>query len=233
MVKRPAFSMLELIFAIVLIGIAVAGVPRMIERNNQSLEGNIVQEAVFAAAAKAAQILTFRWDANSQDPGDLLSHSKILDIAGSSDLNRTNSIFRVGGVTANAHRRFHSVVSSPVAGSAALDGLTTGIVNFVGIGFADEHAYKRDYRVDIAASYVADGGTGYTIPGGGTITSITYNFPNFPSPVSNVPTSMKMVRITLQENNSSTATATWRDAATLYVYAANIGEIDYFKRTLP
>lgn len=231
MVKRPAFSMIELIFAIVLIGIAVAGVPQMITRNQQTLESNIVQEGIFAVAAKAAQLLTFRWDDNSQDPNDLLSHSKILDIV-ATDLNRTNSIFRVGGVTEIAHRRFHSVVTAP-SGTLQLNNMTTGLVNFTsGADPTTAAGYKKEYRINIGVSFVGDGDGSYTSVAG-NVPSLTYNFPNFPGTVSAVPTNMKMAFIQLQENNSTTGTPSWNALSVLYVYAANIGEVDYFKRTMP
>ncbi|WP_345985073.1 prepilin-type N-terminal cleavage/methylation domain-containing protein [Sulfurimonas sp. HSL-1656] len=229
MVVRHAMTMIELIFAIVLIGIAVAGVPRMIERNNRSLESNIVDEAVFAVSAKAAQVLSFRWDDNSQNAGDLLSHSKILDVAGSGGLSRTNSIFRIGGIAENAHRRFHSAVAGPA--SNELSGMTTGsALTFITGGDATSAtAYKKDYQLNVAASFVGDGNAAYNT---GATASATYNFPNFPSPVSGTATNMKMVKIELQQNDSVTATPSWTNVATLYVYAANIGEIDYFKRTM-
>lgn len=216
--------MIELIFAIVIIGIAVAGVPQMIERNSKSLEGNLVQEGVFAASAKAAQLLTYRWDTNSQDPNDLLSHSKILDMpTGSTDFNRTNSIFRKGGITAEAHRRFHSAVTNPVG--PVLNGLATGTQNFI-TGGTSKEGYKHEFRVNISASYVNDGDGSYNT----NSPSVVYNFPNFPSTVSNTPTNMKMVRIALQMLDES---GTWKEMAVLDVYAANIGEIDYYKRTMP
>ncbi|WP_345987502.1 hypothetical protein WCX18_10290 [Sulfurimonas sp. HSL1-2] len=222
-------TMIELIFAIVLIGIAIAGVPRMIERNTKSLEGNIVDEAVFAVSAKAAQLLSFRWDPNSQNAGDLLSHSKILDVAGSGNLSRTNSIFRIGGIAENAHRRFHSAATSPA--STVLNDMTTGsaLTFLTGGDPTSSSAYKKDYRLNVAISFVGDGNTAYNT---GTTASATYNFPNFPSPVSATATNMKMARIELQQNDSMTATPSWGNVATLYVYAANIGEIDYFKRTM-
>ena len=216
--------MIELIFAIVIIGIAVAGVPRMIERNSKSLEGNLIQEGIFATSAKAAQLLTYRWDANSQDPNDLLSHSKILDIpGGSTDLNRTNSIFRVGGVAEDSHRRFHSAVTNP--NGIILDGLTTGVVNFI-TGSAGEQGYKHKFRVNIDISFVNDGDGSYNTASN----SVTYNFPDFPSVVSNTPTNMKMAKIALQMQDEN---GNWNKMAVLDVYAANIGEIDYYKRTMP
>lgn len=216
--------MIELIFAIVIIGIAVAGVPRIIARNSQSLDDNLIQEGVFAVSAKAAQLLTYRWDANSQDPNDLLSHSKILDMpGGSTDLNRTNSIFRQGGVVAEYHRRFHSAVANPAG--IVFDGVSTGIDNFILGGSQNADAYKHNFRVNIGVSYVADGDGTYNTGA----TGVTHNL-GTAAATAGTDTNMKMGTVTLQMEDEN---GNWNNMVELRVYAANIGEVDYFKRTMP
>ena len=51
---RHAFTMIELIFAIVVIGVTLLTIPLMIETNNTAMERNLAQEAIFLASALTA-----------------------------------------------------------------------------------------------------------------------------------------------------------------------------------
>lgn len=66
MVKRLAFTMIELIFAIVIISIAVVSLPVMTQTTDKNLEANIVQEAIFASEAVINESIAYYWDGNSQ-----------------------------------------------------------------------------------------------------------------------------------------------------------------------
>lgn len=120
MVKRSAMTMIELIFAIVLIALVVAAVPQMIQRNDKTLEGNLVQEELFIAAKIASEILTQPWDANSPDTTTSRAYTKVLDTNSSNvAFNREmdhfgNSLpFRQGHIRQDNHRRFHNAATSP------------------------------------------------------------------------------------------------------------------------
>ena len=81
---RYAFTLIELIFAIVIIGITVITLPMMNQIISKGIEGNIVQEAIFASATKLNQITTAYWDDNSFEPGytELNSSSRIINVSG-------------------------------------------------------------------------------------------------------------------------------------------------------
>jgi len=62
---RPAIAMIELIFAIVIIGITLLSAPMIISQSVQSINTNLKQEAIAAAASQISLILTYPWDEKS------------------------------------------------------------------------------------------------------------------------------------------------------------------------
>jgi len=66
--NRKAIAMVELIFAIVILGIALLSVPNLIYRATESGYTALQQEAIAAASADISLILTKRWDEANTDP---------------------------------------------------------------------------------------------------------------------------------------------------------------------
>ena len=64
---RPAIAMIELIFAIVIMGIILMSAPMLISTAAKSGYVAIQQEAINEAASRVNMIMTFHWDANSAD----------------------------------------------------------------------------------------------------------------------------------------------------------------------
>ena len=60
--KRPSIAMIELIFAIVIIGITLLSVPLMVNQATQSTYTTLQQEAIAAAASDISLIMTREWD---------------------------------------------------------------------------------------------------------------------------------------------------------------------------
>ena len=69
--KRKAIAMIELIFAIVIIGITLLSVPLMVTQASQSTYTTLQQEAIAAASSDISLIMTREWDdANTNDTLD-------------------------------------------------------------------------------------------------------------------------------------------------------------------
>ena len=66
--NRKAIAMIELIFAIVILGIALLSIPNLIYRATESGYTAMQQEAIAAAASDISLILTKRWDEANTDP---------------------------------------------------------------------------------------------------------------------------------------------------------------------
>jgi len=60
--KRPAIAMIELIFAIVVMGIALMSAPMLIDRASKSSYVTLQQESITAGATQLAMIMTAGWD---------------------------------------------------------------------------------------------------------------------------------------------------------------------------
>jgi len=67
---RPAIAMIELIFAIVVIGITLLSVPLMVNQANQSTYVTLQQEAIAAAASDMSLILSREWDEANTDTSE-------------------------------------------------------------------------------------------------------------------------------------------------------------------
>jgi len=103
---RSAMSMLELVFAIVIMGIAVMSLPLILTQVQTNNAFAMQQEAILAAKTKIGDILTYEWDDRSYDANT--SRSFVLDTPnGDNHLNRVGTTAqRVGHVNADNRRKF-------------------------------------------------------------------------------------------------------------------------------
>jgi type II secretory pathway pseudopilin PulG len=123
--RRVAMTMIELIFAIVLIAIVVAGVPQMLQENANTMVGNLSQENLFKAKRTAVQVLSYPWDNRSIDTsGGEFAYAKVLDVGGGGFARVQDALgndlpFRIGHIRQDLHRRFFETATAPVGGSVA------------------------------------------------------------------------------------------------------------------
>ena len=206
---RFAFTMIELIFAIVIIGISVISLPMMTQTTSKGVEQNLVQEAIFAASAELNQVLSYYWDENSLQSANLLS--KVVWSSPTDCDNNTK--LRPGHINQTLHRR---CVDNNTSGPSTILGLevedagvaddiddTNSTTHDIFINYtssSDGHGYKESYKSTINVTY-ADFGT-----------------------VSAADKNIKKVQINITDSNNNTITS-------LKTYSANIGEIDYYKRS--
>ncbi len=223
--RHTAFTMIELIFAIIVISIVVISMPMMMKANEDAVESNIVQEALFASSAKMMQVLSYPWDENSTDNTGV--YGKVIDISGGtaaykrSDANGTldvNSSYRVGHILQDNHRRFHDY-TSPYAntiGALATNVATPTALNNTGqtnVPFdnplSSATGYKNNYTMDVSVGYISD------------TPSSTFIFPNIGE--TTTPTNIRLLTVTIKDSNGNPLTL-------LRSYSSNIGEFDFAKR---
>ena len=79
--KRSAFTLIELIFAIVIIAISVMSLPMMTQATSKGIEANIVQEVIFATGAILNESTTYYWDSNSMNDANTTSagYSRVVN----------------------------------------------------------------------------------------------------------------------------------------------------------
>jgi len=77
-VVKRAFTLIELIFAIVIIAITVVSLPMMTQVISKGIEKNLLQEAIFAGAAVLNESVSAKWDENSvESPTDPNAFSRV------------------------------------------------------------------------------------------------------------------------------------------------------------
>ena len=221
---RNAFTMIELIFAIVIISIGILALPTILLQDASSQEAALMEEGIMMTTTQTAQVLTHSWDANSSPLGTLLSTSEVVDIPGSvgGALDRVaGTDFRVGHFFNEGLRRRMTPASNPRASmginSAFLNlGSLNGNVQTVTAADVSNSSYKKQFQITTNVSYVTDV-TDYTA------SNIVFNF----STGAIVgPTNIKMIQVTTLD----TTPGGMGNSIQLTSYSANIGEAEFFKR---
>ena len=203
MVRRAAFTLIELIFAIVIIAISVISLPMMSQTVAEGIDANIVQEAIFASATELNEAVTAHWDENSIEIGMPDSSARVIEIGAFCSNDSNSSTFRQmpGHINQPLHRRcLDSNTAAPSNASAttvdSLDDMEHGDGN-VTIGTAGSEGYKEIYLSNVVVSPSA----------------------NF----NGVNNNIKSIVSTVKDEGGNTI-------ALLRTYSANIGEVDYYKR---
>ena len=205
MVKKSAFTLIELIFAIVIIAVAVLSLPVMSRITEKGIENSIVQEAIFAAATELNEIVTLHWDANSIDPARPNSYAKVIDVNGVCDDNTSSPRYRLmpGQINQPLHRR---CTDSNITAPANIASATIETIENKAHGYRliflnptpDKEGYKDKYKSKITVSNNAKFG-GTTNP------------------------NIKRIKVTITNSDGHVITS-------LKTYVANIGETDYYKK---
>jgi len=198
--SRRAFTIIELIFAIVIISISVVSLPMMIQVNNQSMEDSMVQEAIFAASVELMNASAGYWDASSMADNAVNHLSRVIDIGGTCEGDPLNSRYRLrtGHIAQPFHRR--CVENATVGPLNAFNVAFPNLDNARDVGskemftenVTEEAGYKKIYNSLVSVEQ--DG-------------------------------NVKRIDIDVTDEDGETVTI-------LRMQSANIGEIDYYKRTL-
>ncbi len=116
--KRSGFSLIELVFSIVVIAISLMTVPLMLNQGAKSNQFSLMQESILAAHTKMGNILSFKWDENSGDENGTIV--RVLDVtAGDSQLDRkTAAVRRVGHIHDDLRRRMQDKETNATAPDA-------------------------------------------------------------------------------------------------------------------
>ncbi|WP_455757719.1 prepilin-type N-terminal cleavage/methylation domain-containing protein [Sulfurimonas sp.] len=158
MVARYAFTMIELIFAIVIIGISVISLPMISQVTSQSVEGNLVQEAIFAASTELNQVVSYHWDENSTEGSNILSR---VVWTSTTDCDNDTKL-RPGHINQPYHRRCtddnSTRPSDIVDGADDLDDMEHTVSDiFIGNATTNK-GYKTDYQSTISVDQNASFG---------------------------------------------------------------------------
>lgn len=199
---RFAFTMIELIFAIVIISIAVITLPMMAQITSKGIEDNIAQEAIFAASAELMGATSYYWDLNSMQDSNVSRLERVIDVGGTCENNSSspNYRLRLGHVNQPYHRRCLDNSATVVANTSDPDfpnlnnAVNAAIVDLFDIGAAAEASgYKQVYKSQVSIAAGANN-------------------------------NIKVLTASIYKNDGTTL------LTSLKIYSANIGEIDFYKR---
>lgn len=236
MVKRQAFTLIELIFAIVIVAIIVLSIPMMTQATSKSSEGSISQEAVFAASAKLMQTLSFPWDENSSDIEQMLEGATVLSgvvkiPGGTASLDFNDTVCRPGliarrcrtdeqGREVNVSNLGNDYTNFLIRGLDDSNGTSTIIAT-------SSEGYKNRYTLVTTIGYVSDSEDS-------GMNEIDYNASNpfggnsfvFSDANITTPTNLRLVTVSIYKTGDLVT-----PVSVLRAYGANIGEIKPTKRT--
>lgn len=246
---RSAFTLIELIFAIVVMSIVMLSFPSIMQVDTDARERAFAQEAALAASAKMAQILTYQWDENSTDWNDLAENiqtsARLLD-----GTNFSTTVFdRVAGTQLRqngGHRQFFAAARNPtqigVNDSTLIIGIDEQNLSFgEHSGFDDPtnyaittgYGYKRNYQMAVDILRIDDAASR------GGVADVSYNLnaltgddgfvfgQNEPTGIPAAGnTNLRAVVVSIQDENGRLLTR-------LFSYAANIGEYQAYSRIRP
>jgi len=221
---RPAIAMIELIFALVIIGITLMSAPMLISTAEKSGYVAIQQEAINEAASQLNMVLGYHWDPQTTDERFL---DPILIVSnGSSDLDELNTTAnpntgRRQGTPSESYRSFIingtrlNATAIPATGSATKDDITDfiGDTNLTLIqASASEYVETTTININTALMYSPD-----TVGGGYNSSSIDYTpFSSLGSGTSNI----KTIIVTLTNPG---AVAELSKTIVLRAFSCNIG----------
>jgi prepilin-type cleavage/methylation N-terminal domain protein len=230
---KRGFSIIELVFAIVVIGLTASVLPRLIEQSQRSNESAIKQEMVYNAVAMAHRINNAYWDSafyrNNANKDRALPKYTIAGEATRGIIRDTNSL------GSNANQIARQIIPTPPTTKADFRTVSFspgGILNVINAGNSiriDVDDYDTDgitlsstpnngdfivrTRLDIAIDYLVQ-----NIVVAGTSATITLN-PNLTSPNA---TSLKRARITARELGANNRVVSNNNQINLIT--VNIGE---------
>ncbi|WP_151901004.1 type II secretion system protein [Sulfurimonas hydrogeniphila] len=154
---KKAFTLIELIFSMVIIAIAFSVLPKILQLSIKSSTTSLKEEAMFNAVAYVGLIKSTAWDEENTKVDDIL-----LVTSGNSvyDCNETSG-YRAGGMKGSRncfHKKYASVLGSD---SNDLDDMD----DFITLN-AKNSSSSRDYNLSVTENYIDDitlNATQYTI----------------------------------------------------------------------
>ena len=229
--QRPAIAMLELIFAIVIMGIVLMSAPMLISTAAKTTSVVLQQEGINQASSRINMILTYPWDQN--DTNDSCIPPVLHVTNGDSELDINASTKRRLGVPLGSNSHTSKCGNIELNASLALGvevaGIFDDIDDFISVntlldmGGAGGQDYLEQGTVRIATNvdYLQDNTT-YNVA------SIDF-FPNV-SAAANTSTNIKRISVVI---TSTSPADTLEKTITLNAFSANIGGIEYESRLMP
>lgn len=195
---RYAFTLIELIFAIVIMSIVVMSIPVMMQITSKGVENSLVQEAIFAASAELMGASSFYWDNRSVEDINASGGERVVDVDGDCDVATR---LKAGHILQPFHRR--CLDSNAATGVNYTDANTSTACFSLNRSAHD--------KVSIFENDINGTAAGYKQEYNSTMT------------ISKINNNVKELNCTIIDENNEVLIL-------LRLFAANIGEADFYKR---
>lgn len=227
---RPAIAMIELIFAIVIMGIVMMSAPMLISTASSSAPVVLQQEGINQAVSRITMILTYPWDEG--DTNDSCIPPVLRVTNGDSELEPITNLsiqfsVRPGVPLATNSRKFNSCgadLNASVLGMDAGDTEKDDIDDFGSTSLTQienaggRYIGKGSVNINTSITYGSDSAD-YTT------STITF------TPLAGTATSnIKNIDVTVSTFSSD---ADLNSSITMHAFSCNIGGIAYERRQLP
>jgi len=205
---KKGFTLLELIFSMVIIAIAFSVLPKILMMATKVSTQSVREEAMFSAVALAGFIHATPWDEQNTQVDDILHVS-----AGDSDYDCSSSSYlRVGGFVGSRNCKNNKNASS--LGSDSNDGSAYDDVDDFGDTTSSNLNDSRQYTLKVDIDYVDD----ININDGSSFSTTT----------SSSSTNTKYIKIQVQPQTKAKELRS--NVATFDFYSLNIGQLQVNKR---
>ena len=202
--KKSAFTLIELIFSMVIIGIAFTVLPKILQLASKASVQNLRGEAMYNAVAYIGLIKSTAWDENNTKYDDIL-HVQ----AGNSDYDCNSSAsnpIRIGGFTGSRNCKNNKNASLTLGMESSDDNIPNDMDDFTDIN-ATNYNGSRDYNLSVTVKYVKD---------------INESDDTFPSLEKSDSTNTKEINVTVEVNTKKSALGT--SLVRMSFTAQNIGQ---------
>jgi len=165
---KKAFTLIELIFSMVIIAIAFSVLPKILQLSIKSATTSLKEEAMFNAVAYVGLLKSTAWDENNTQVDDILL---VSDGNSAYDCNTTTG-YRTGGMKGS--RNCFNKQSAATLGGDNND--MDDMDDFITLN-AKNDSGSRDYNLSVSASYIDDiapNATQYIIAQNTTSTNTKY-----------------------------------------------------------
>lgn len=230
---RDGVAMIELIFAIVIIGIVLLPAPQLVSTSANSGFVATQQEAISEAASRVNTILGYSWDESNTDYTYIPTVLNVSNGNGGLDQNVTTG--KRNGTPPESYRSFlradgqqfnASLVLGPDGGD--LDDMDdfNGNISLVDMNTSNSDYIDKTVQIATAVTYGSDGiaaGLYIDSNGGNTIVHNT----NFAAAAA-ASTNIKLITVTLTNTNG---TEELNKTIVLHAFSCNIGGYDLEERT--
>ncbi len=229
--KRPAIAMIELIFAIVVMGIVMMSAPMLISTASSTTTVALQQEGIHEATSRINMILTYPWD-ESDTNDSCIPPVLHVSTAGNDLLAENGTTGRRIGIPIDSNSRTFLCAGQELNATYPLGSEA---------GDADD---IDDFSNDPSLVDIGDAGAGKDYIEQTTVniaTAITYADDNasyanstFSYPLGadvNASTNIKRISVTLTSTSAAAELNTKR--ITLNAFSCNIGGYEYESRVMP